>query len=163
MADHLDMDGLIEYLKSIISKRFSSKIAQIYYGDIGVYLPSSFGSSRKEQKAIIVLSPSYNRLMDNERNAASEYRLLGVDIIGLVNITPFFRVDPPEAFGEKMLVTLITEIATFLTQEENINLQDHVHFTTVRDIDWSWFPKGDQAIRGVAISYEARVRIPRTN
>lgn len=163
MNDTLDMDGLVEYLKSTILRNFSSKIAKMYYGDIGVYLPSAFGSSRNDQKAIVVVQPTYNRLMKSERTAASEFRLLGVDIIVLVNITPFFRVDPPEAYGEKMLVKLTTEIATFLTQEENINLQDHVHFTEVGDVDWAWVAKGDQAIRGAAIAYEARVRVPRTN
>lgn len=159
--DQVDMDGLILYLKDLLATRFSRDVSQIYYGDIGVYLPSSFGSSRKEQKCIIALSPSYNRLIEDQRVTAFENRLLGIDIICMINITPFFKVNPTEAFGEQKLVRLATEIATFLAQEENVNLQDRVQMTKVGDIDWAWLPKDNQAIRGAAVAYEARVRIPR--
>lgn len=154
------MDGLILYLISLLGNRFARDVSQIYYGDIGVYLPSSFGGSRKEQKCIIALSPAYNRLGD-DRVVAFEERFLGIDIICMVNITPYFAVSPSEAFGEQKLVRLATEVATFLTQEEYVNLGGRVQMTKVGDIDWAWLPKGDQAIRGAAVAYEARVRIPR--
>lgn len=157
----VDMDGLILYLKDLLSVRFSKKVSQFYYGDIGVYLPSSFGASRKEQKAIIALQPVYNRLLEGTRTVASEDRLLGVDIISMVNITPFFKANPTEAYGEQMLVQLTTEIYKFLAQEENVNLQGRVSYAEVGDIDWAWVPKDDQAIRGAAIAYECRVRVPR--
>ncbi len=162
MADfQLDMDGLIDYLLQILSRRFSNDVAQIYYGDIGVYLPSSFGSSRRDQKAIIALQPAYNHLLEGERVASVEYRLLGIDIIAMVNITPFFSANPQEAYGERMLVKLTTSIATFLTQTENENLGGRVQYARVGDINWQWMARKDQAIRGAAVSYEARVRIPR--
>lgn len=126
-----------------------------------MYLPSSFGGSRQDQKAIIALSPAYNHLAENERVASAEYRLLGIDIIVMVNMTPFFEANPQEAYGERMLVKITTDIATYLTQEENVTLDNNVHFTKVGDIDWAWIAKSDQAIRAAGIAYEARVRIPR--
>lgn len=161
MAEQLDMDGLIEYLKSMLGNRFSKKISRIYYGDVVTYLPSAFLGPNKEQHAILVIQPTYNRLIPDERVVAFENRLLGVDIIGLVNITSEFNADPKAAYGEKQLVQLITEIATFLTQETNVNLQERVQFSRVLNIDWHWLPKGDLAIRGAALEYEVRVRIPR--
>jgi hypothetical protein len=158
---HVTMEELIDYLSDLLGPQFSRDVSNIYFGDIGIYLPSSFGGSRNDQQAVIALQPSYNHLMEGERVAAHEMRLLGVNIIVMVNITPFFTAAPTEAYGERMLVRLVTEIATFLTQEENINLDGRVHFSTVGDIDWAWVAKGDQAIRAAAISYEARVRIPR--
>lgn len=160
MAD-VDMDGLILYLKDLLGRRFSAKVSQIYYGDIGVYLPSSFGGSRKDQKAIIALSPVYDREMAEKRTVAADYRLLGVDIICLVNITPFFQANPSEAYGEQMLVKLATEIRNFLNLEENVTLSDRVQYCTVGDIDWNWSPRQDQAIRGAAVAFEARTRVVR--
>jgi len=161
MANQLDMDGLIDYLSSILSRQFSNQVSQIYYGDIGVYLPSSFGSSRRDQKAIIVLSPAYNRLLEDQRVASFENRVLGVDIITMVNITPFFSANPQEAYGERMLVKLTTALATYLTQTENEDLGGRVQHAKVGDINWAWMARKDQALRGAAVSYEARVRIPR--
>jgi hypothetical protein len=160
MAD-IDMDGLILYLKQLLSRRFSAKVSQIYYGDIGVYLPASFGGSRKDQKAVLALSPVYDREMPDQRVAAHESRLLGVDIIALVNITPFFQANPTEAYGEQMLVKLIGEIRDYLALGENVTLQERVQYCKVGDIDWNWTPRGDQAIRGAALAFEARIRIPR--
>jgi hypothetical protein len=161
MAKQLDMDGLIDYLSAILSKQFSNQVSQIYYGDIGIYLPSSFGSSRRDQKAVIALSPVYNRLLDDQRVAVFENRVLGVDIITMVNITPFFSANPQEAYGERMLVNLTTAIATYLTQTENEDLGGRVQYAKVGDINWAWMARRDQALRGAAVSYEARVRIPR--
>lgn len=129
--------------------------------DIGIYLPSSFGASRKEQKSIVALQPTYDRLLEGSRTVASEDRLLGVDIISMVNITPFFKANPTEAYGEQMNVLLITEIRKFLAQEENVNLQDRVAYAEAGDVDWAWMPKDDQAVRGAALAYECRVRVPR--
>lgn len=161
MPLQLDMDGLIDYLKDILSRQFSRDVSQIYYGDIGVYLPSSFGSSRRDQKAILALQPAYDHLEENQRVAAFENRLLGVNIIAMVNITPFFSANPDEAYGERMLVRLTTAIAEYLTQTENESLGDRVQYARVGDIDWSWMARKDQAIRGAAVRYEARVRVKR--
>ena len=160
MAD-VTMEELVDYLADLLGRRFSRDVSNIYFGDIGVYLPSSFGGSRREQKAVIALSPSYNHLMEGERVAAHESRLLGITVIVMVNITPFFEAAPQEAYGERLLVRLTTEVATFLTQEENVNLGGRVRHTEVGDINWTWLAKGDQAIRAAGISYECRVRIPR--
>jgi len=161
MADNVSMERVIDVLSDVLSRRFSGRVSNIYFGDIGVYLPASFGGSRSTQKAVIALSPVYNYLQEGSRVAAQESRLLGVDIITLVNITPFFEAAPKEAYGERMLVALTTEIAQFLTQEENFTLGGLVTSTEVGDIDWAWVARKDQSLRGAAIHYEARVRVSR--
>lgn len=161
MPAQLDMEGLIDYLSDILARRFSREVSSIYFGDIGVYLPSAFGGSRRDAKAVIALVPAYNHLLEGERVAAFESRVLGIDIVTMVNITPFFEAAPKEAYGERILVRLTTEIAQFLTQEENVNLGGRVQMVNVGDIDWAWVAKGDQAIRAAGIAYECRVRIPR--
>lgn len=155
------MEDLLVHLEMVLSKQFSRSVSKIYFGDIGVYLPEAFGSSRKEQKAVIALSPSYNRPLEDQRNAAAEYRILGVDIITLVNITPFFKANPEEAYGERMLVRLTTEIAQFLTQEANVTLGGGVQHSKVGAIDWGWQTSDNQALRGASINFEARVRVDR--
>src|SRR5688500_4573710 len=161
MADNVSMERVIDVLSDVLSRRFSGRVSNIYFGDIGVYLPASFGGSRSTQKAVIALSPVYNYLQEGSRVAAQESRLLGVDIITLVNITPFFEAAPKEAYGERMLLALTTEIAQFLTQEENFTLGGLVTSTEVGDIDWAWVARKDQSLRGAAIHYEARVRVSR--
>lgn len=155
------MEGLIDHLERLLKNRFSNQVSEIFFGDIGVYLPASFSGSRREAKAVIALQPSFNYLIPGERVAAFEQRTLGVTIIVMVNITPYFEARPQEAFGERMLVRLVSDIATFLTQEENVTLNGRVQFSEVADIDWAWMARGDQAIRAAGISYSARVRIPR--
>ena len=161
MAEDVGMERVIDELAELLRRRFSNKVAHIYFGDIGVYLPASFGGSRNSQKAVIALSPIYNYLQEGSRVAAQETRLLGIDIITLVNITPFFEAAPQEAYGERMLVSLTTEIAEFLTQNENFTLGGLVSSTEVGDIDWAWTARRDQALRGAAIHYEAKVRVHR--
>ena len=160
-VQHVDMTGLIDYLSQLLGSRFSRDVAQIYYGDIMVYLPSSFGGSRKEQKAIIALSPAYDHVIPESRVASQESHLLGLDILVMVNITPFFKANPTEAYGERMLVNLTTAITRFLVQAENENFGGRVQFAQVNGIDWSWLARDDQAIRAAGIQYECRVRLPR--
>ena len=161
MIEQVNMDGLIAYLIELLGPRFAAEVSQLYYGDIGIYPPSAFLGPRREQKCVIAISPDYNKLMEDQRNAASESRLLGVNIIVMVNLTPFFEAMPKEAIGERKFVQVTTAIADFLAQEENINLKGRVQFTKVGDIDWEWQARGSQAIRAAAISHESRVRIPR--
>lgn len=160
-VQQVTMEGLIDHLETILKRRFANQVSEIYFGDIGIYLPASFGASRREQKAVIALQPAYDHPIPGERVASHEQRNLGVTVIVMVNITPFFEARPQEAMGERLLVRLTTEIATFLNQEENLGLGGRVQWSEVGDIDWAWVARGDQAIRAAGISYQARVRIPR--
>lgn len=161
MIEQVNMDGLISYLIELLGQRFAAEVSQLYYGDIGIYPPSAFLGPRREQKCVVAISPDYNRLVENDRNAAFESRLLGVNVIVMVNLTPYFEAMPKEAIGERKLVQVTTAIAEYLTLEENINLKGRVQFTKVGDIDWEWQARGTQAVRAAAISHESRVRIPR--
>lgn len=161
MAQNAPMEKVVDVLADVLGRRFSNRVSNVYFGDIGVYLPASFGGSRNQQKAVIALSPIYNYLQEGSRVAVQETRLLGIDIITLVNITPFFEAAPKEAYGERLLVSLTTEISQFLTQEDNMTLGGIVASTEVGDIDWAWVARNDQALRGAAIHYEARVRVDR--
>jgi hypothetical protein len=161
MSQDASMEKVIDVLMDVLGRRFSQKVSNVYFGDIGIYLPASFGGSRNQQKAVIAISPLYNYLQEGSRVAAQETRLLGIDIITLVNITPFFEAAPKEAYGERMLVNLTTEISQFLTQEDNMDLGGILASSTVGNIDWAWVARNDQALRGAAIHYEARVRVDR--
>jgi hypothetical protein len=161
MAAEVNMEGIIDHLSGVLSRRFANDISRIYFGDIGMYLPSAFGGSRQNPMAVVALQPSYNHPIEGQRVAAFENRLLGLHIIVMINITPYFEANPQEAFGERKLVRLTTQIADYLSQLELESLGDRVQYTRVGAIDWAWVAKGDQAIRAAGIAYEARVRIPR--
>ena len=154
----VDMEGLIDHLIKLLGPRFSKVVSHIYFGDIGVYLPESFGGSRKTQKAVIAIAPSSNRIVEGTQTVQSVYRELLIDIMVFVNITPFFEASPEEAYGERMLLQIATEIAAFLAQSSNLNLERRVQSSRVGDIDWAWQAREDQAVRGARIEFIARVR-----
>src|SRR5690606_22380604 len=103
-----DTEALIDHLMPMLSHQLSNDVSNIYFGDVGVYLPSHFLGPRKEQRAVLALSPAYDRL--EQRVASQETRLIGVDIIGLVNITPYCDASPKEAYGERQLASLMRKI-----------------------------------------------------
>lgn len=152
------MEELIDYLMTLLANRFSDSVSQIYFGDIGVYLPQSFGGSRRDQKAIIALSPENDHPIEGQKTELYENRVQRLNIITMVNITPFFKANPDEAYGERMLVRLTTQIKNFLNEAENQRLGGRVRSTSVGEIDWAWTPRGDQAIRAARILYEWRIQ-----
>ena len=130
--------------------------------DVGRYPPAAFGSSRGNQKAIIAISPMYNRLIEGSRTAASENRCYGLRIISIMNITPFFEANPEQAYAEEELTNLSEDIIAFLTLQENVTLDGRVQFSEVGDIDFAWMMRQQaQYLRGAAVEYDVRVRIPR--
>lgn len=152
------MEEIIDYLSALLANEFSDTVSQIYFGDIGIYLPQTFGSSRRDQKAVIALSPQNDHPIDNGKTELYENRTERLNIIVMVNITPFFRANPEEAYGERMLVRLTTQIKKFLNQAENERLGGRVRSTNVGEIDWAWTARGDQAIRAARILYEWRIQ-----
>jgi hypothetical protein len=152
------MEEIIDYLMSLLANRFSDSVAQVFFGDIGVYLPQMFGSSRRDQKAIIALSPENDHPIEGQKTELYENRTQRLNIITMVNITPFFRANPEEAYGERMLVRLTTQIKNFLNEAENQRLGGRVRSTNVGEIDWAWTARGDQAVRAARILYEWRIQ-----
>lgn len=152
---------LINYLKNILARRFAARVSRIYFGDIGKYPPSAFGASQGTQKAIIALDPVYNALIPNTRNAAFEEREYGLQIIVLMNLTPFFEANPEEAYAERELTDISEEIATFLTQDENLTLNGRIRSSQVGDINLKWLKRENQYLRAAAVSYTTRVKISR--
>lgn len=152
------MEEVIDYLMTLLYNRFSDTVSQVYFGDIGIYLPQSFGGSRRDQKAILALSPENDHPIEGSKTELYENRLVRLNIITMVNITPFFKANPEEAYGERMLVRLTTQIKNFLNEADNERLGGRVRATKVREIDWAWTARGDQAIRAARILYEWRIQ-----
>jgi|SRR5690606_21163267 len=156
-----DTEELIDHLKFLLEKTFANDVSQIFYGDVGVYLPDQFLGPRKERRAILALSPAYDRLEEGSRTAASEVRLIGIDIIGMVDITPYFKASPKEAYGERQLSALMRKLRVFLTQRENSTLDGRVQYLNVGDVNWAWMRRENLSIRGAALEVSARVRVSR--
>lgn len=156
-----DTEDLIDHLKPLLQNHLANDVSNIYYGDIGVYLPSHFIGPRKEHQAVLALAPAYDRIIEGSRVAHQESRLIGVDIIALVNITPFFQASPREAYGERQLSDLMRKIRTFLTQQQHVNLGGRVQMFSVGDINWSWLQRDNLSLRGAALEVTARVKVDR--
>jgi predicted NBD/HSP70 family sugar kinase len=157
----LDTEDLIDHLLPMLQTHLANEVSRVYYGDIGVYLPSHFLGPRKEQRVVLALEPAYDRLMEGSRVAHQETRLIGVDIIALVNITPYFEAQPTEAYGERQLSDVMRKIRTYLTQQVNSNLGGRTQFFSVGDIQWSWAQRNNLSLRGAVLTVEARVKIDR--
>lgn len=154
MAD-LKMEGLVDYLAKLLGKQFASDVSQIYFGDVGIYPPKAFQNSRGEPKTVIALVPAYDHADPKSISGHSEIRKLGVDVAVLVNMTPYFKAMPEEAFGERLLVRVTERIRAFLAQAENETLQRQVRFVRVGDINWRWMQRGkDASVRAAAIELE---------
>jgi len=154
-----DTEDLIDHLKPLLEKILSNEVSRIYYGDIGVYLPTHFIGPRKQNQAVLVLQPAYDRL--EQRVASQETRLIGIDIIGLVNMTPYFKANPDEAFGERQLSDIMKKVRVFLTQQENVNLDGRVQYLSVEDIRWSWIQRDNLSLRGASLTVEVRIKVNR--
>lgn len=156
-----DAVDLIDHLIPLLKKQFSNDVSNVYFGDLGVYLPSHFLGPRKEQRAVLALSPGIDMPEVDGRTAAASYRLITIDIIGLVNITSEFEASPDEAFGERRLALLMRKIRTFLEQQKNVNLDGRVQYLEVGAIRWTWTQREKLALRGAALELTARVRVSR--
>lgn len=154
-----DTTDLIDHLKPFLEKLLANDVSRVYYGDIGVYLPTHFQGPRKEQRAILVLQPAYDNL--ESRVASQETRLIGIDVIGLVNITPYFKADPKEAYGERQLSEIMKKIRVLLTQLQYHNLDGRVQDMKVEDIRWSWIQRDALSLRGASVRVEARIKVNR--
>jgi hypothetical protein len=156
------MEAFVDHLKPMLENALADDITFVSFGDTGQYLPNQFLGPRKEQRAIVALSPAYDRLMDNTRVASQEHRILGVDIIGFVNVTPDFQAQPKEAYGERRLSQLMRKIRVLLTQDENVTLNGRVQYLDVGNVVWAWADRSENtAIRGAAVEVSARVKVNR--
>lgn len=156
-----DTEDLIDHLKPMLEKQFSEDITNIYFGDIGVYLPIHFIGPRKENRAVLVLAPAYDRLVEGTRVASQETREIGIDVIGLVNITPYFKASPKEAYGERQLAELMRKLRIFLTQQANVQLGGRVQYLSVNNITWSWLQRDNLSLRGASLEISAFIKVDR--
>jgi hypothetical protein len=155
-----DTEALIDHLKPLVDRRMANEISQSYFGDIGVYLPSAFQGPRKDNRAVLAFAPAFDRFT-GQRVANQETRLIGVDIIGLVNITPYFSASPEEAYGERQLAALMRKIRDFLTLQDNVQLDGRVREFSVNDITWAWLQRKDLSLRAASIEVTATVTVSR--
>lgn len=156
-----DAVDLIDHLIPLLKKQFSNEVTDVYFGDLGTYLPSHFMGPRKDQRAVLALSPGIDAPEEDSRTAAATYRLITIDIIGLVNITSEFEASPKEGFGERRLALLMRKIRTFLEQQRNVTLDGRVQYLHVGAIRWTWTQRDKMALRGAALEVTARVRVSR--
>lgn len=155
-----DTEALIDHLMPMLKNYLGSEVSQIYFGDVGVYLPSHFLGPRKEPRAVLALTPGYDRVL-GQKVASQETRIIGVDIIGLVNITPYFEASPKEAYGERQLAALMRKIRSYLSQQEHVQLDGRVHYFDVGDITWNWMQRKNLSLRGAALEVRATVKVSR--
>lgn len=157
----MDTEDLIDHLKPMIERELGNEISRTYFGDIEVYLPGHFKGPRNSDRVVLVFNPAYDRLEEGTRTAASEYRLIGLDIIGFVDITPYFKASPDEAYGERRLASFMRKLRTYLTQQVNTNLDGRVQNFLVGDVNWARQKRDNLSIRGAGLEIQARVRVPR--
>lgn len=154
------MDNLIDALKRGLEQQFPDDISQVYYGDVGLYPPKAFQDNRGQQRRVVAIVPASDT-MDDNRNPMAEIRTLTVNVIVMVNMTPYFEAMPPEAIGERMLVQLVDKVRTFLAQDAAMTLGGRVLATKVPTVDWDWVQRGTNAIRAAAIQFECKVQVMR--
>lgn len=159
MAD-FSMDNLIDVVGNALLRQFPDDISQVYYGDVGIYPPKAFQSNRGEQRRVVAIVPSSD-ILDEGRNPMAEIRILTVNVIVMVNMTPFFEAMPPEAIGERVMVQLVDKIRTFLAQDVAMTLGGNVLTSRVPSVQWDWMQRGNNAIRAAAIEFEVKVQVMR--
>lgn len=157
------IEQIVDTLRHAIQNQFPQQISNTYFGDIINYLPSAFIGENRRQSAVVAVAPEFSHFVDGERVAAHETRHVNINIMVLVNITGDFEATPQEAFGERRLLRLTEQIAHYLSQEANEDLEGLVSYTQVGDIDWTWAIKQDQAIRIAIISFLVRIRVNRAD
>lgn len=156
-----DTEAFIDHLQPMLANYLGNEVSNIYFGDVGVYLPSHFLGPRKEPRAVLALAPGYDRVVPGTKVASQETRIIGVDIIGLVNITPYFEASPKEAYGERQLAALMRRIRVFLAQQENVDLDGRVQYFDVGDVSWNWLQRKNLSLRGAALEVRATVKVSR--
>lgn len=156
-----DSVALIDHLQAVLGKQLAQDISKTYFGDIGTYLPEDFKGPRNSERAILVFQSNDDRLEEGTRTQASEYRILSLTIVGMVNITTEFKAKPAEAYGERRLSIVMSKIRKFLTQNENTTLGGRVEHFSVGDLSWATFPRDRLMLRGAGLDVTARVRVPR--
>lgn len=161
MAYDYTMEELVDHLKYLFEQNFGNDINHVYFGDKGLYLPADFRASDGTPKCVVALSPNYNRPYNDLRVASEEYRVLGIQILVMINLIPYFEPNPPEELGERLLVRLTTAIYEYLTRLENVDLDRRVQYTQVGEINWEWQQRGEEAVRTAGIDFEARVLVSR--
>lgn len=141
--------------------QFSNKFASLYYGDILVYPPNVFRNTNNQWAPIAAVYPVYNRKIEGQETMASQARRYGIDILCMVNYTPYIEVPPEEAMGERLLNETVEDVLQYFTRPENIHFEKRVQYAGVEDVNWAWNPLLDQPIRGAVLTYEIIVNVPR--
>lgn len=164
MAD-FTIEAMIDYVRSIVHNQFSDEISQTYFGDVGVYPPKAFQDQLGQQRAVLSVIPAYDEPHEGGSTAAGEFREVGIELVCLINMVPYFTAMPEEAPAERLLLRLVTRIRQFLQQQSNITLGGNVSAMKVGGIRWDWVARGNNpeasALRAAGISVEAIIYVPK--
>ena len=161
MSTHLKITELCDIVLRHIEHEFSNEIASLYYGDIIIYPPNAFRDRFNRWAPVIAVYPRFNRKIDGQDTMNSELREYGVEILVMVNYTPYIQVPPEEAMGERLLAEKVEKIMEYFAKPEQLHFEHQVQMASITDIDWGWQPRLDQPIRGAAIMYVVTLRVPR--
>ena len=161
MSDHLKITELCDIVLRHIEHEFSNEIASLYFGDIVIYPPNAFRDRRNQWAPVIAVYPRYNRKVEGQETMNSALRIYGIQILVMVNYTPYISVPPEEAMGERMLSEMAERIMEYFAKPENLHFDHRVQLASITDVDWAWNPRLDQPIRGAEITYEVSLRVPR--
>lgn len=155
------VEEVIDTLRFALVNMFPNDIANVYFGDIVNYLPSSFIGPNQQPIAVVAIAPDYDHEIEGSQTAVSENRWVNLNIMVIVNITPEFEASPQEAFGERRLLRLTEKIRSFLSKTMHETIDERVSHVRVGDIDWTWAVRENQALRISMINYRFRIRINR--
>lgn len=161
MSSYLTISELCDLVLRHLEHQFSNQIASLYYGDIIIYPPNAFRDRRNQWAPVIAVYPSYNRRVEGQETMASQLRQYGVDILCMVNYTPYIQVPPEEAMGERMLNDITEAVMKYFTSSQTLDFDHRVQTATITDVNWAWSPRLDQPIRGAVLTYEVQLHVPR--
>lgn len=146
-------------LINALQYEFGREVSSFYFGDTVIYPPSAFISPTGQYCPVIAISPSFNHLVDGSQAGNGEIRVLGIDILLLINYTPYIEAVPTVAAGEEMLLDIADRVFEYLRRYDMLTIYGSVIMANVSDINWTWSPRQNQPIRGAIISYELQVAI----
>lgn len=146
-------------LLNALQYEFGREISSFYFGDTVIYPPSAFISPTGQYCPVIAVSPSYNHLVEGSQAANGEIRALGIDILLLVNFTPYIEAVPTVAAGEEILLDAVDRVFEYLRRFDMLTLYNSVIMANVSEINWTWSPRQNQPVRGAVISYDLQVAI----
>lgn len=153
-SEDLTMEGLIDLLAKYVQRQFSNEISTVIFGELPGLQPRYFQNAKGEWRCLLCIVPISDRLIPNSSTHATEDRLLSVDLVLMVNLTPYVEALPPEGLGERMLVRTTQKLRAYFAQSANFTLGRRVSRVKVDDVEYATITKKDSFICAAGIRLE---------